>query len=339
MKAILGIAGPDLLYVKVLGEKPKELFNMLPGLQWDFENKRWIITYNESYIEIIKNIFTDNLEYDYSFYLESLDKELKYRNYSIKTRRLYLHANAEFLKYIHKPPCTVTNEDVRNYLFYCVSSKSLSPSTINGMINGLKFQYGIILRKQFIFNIVRPKKNKRLPTVLSIKEVKELISVTRNLKHRTILSLIYSSGLRVSEAAKMNVNDIDFGRKCIFIRCGKGKKDRMTILSEKIINLLRMYIEIIKPDKWLFPGQYPNTHLTVRTIQVVFTKSLKRAGILKNLGIHSLRHSFATHLLENGIDIRYIQKLLGHKSISTTEIYTHISKKAFLDIKSPFDSF
>jgi integrase/recombinase XerD len=164
-----------------------------------------------------------------------------------------------------------------------------------------------------------------------------LLRALLNIKHRTVLALAYSGGLRVSEVTALKPEDIDLSRNLIYIRKAKGRKDRYTLLSKKTANLLKKYINAYKPEKWLFEGQNPANHLSIRSAEKVFENACKAAGIKKKVSIHCLRHSFATHLLENGTDIRYIQELLGHASSRTTQIYTHIAKRDFLKITSPLD--
>jgi len=162
--------------------------------------------------------------------------------------------------------------------------------------------------------------------------------VVENPKHRLILMFIYSSGLRVSEVVKLKPGDIDMKRKMLRIQEGKGRKDRYTILVDSAIKEMKKYREIYKPYKWLFAGQNPEKHTSVRTVQAIFKRAVAKVGIEKEVTVHSLRHSFATHLIENGIDIRYVQELLGHKSLKTTEIYTHVSTRYIENIKSPLDN-
>lgn len=337
MKAILGISGPNLLFLEISGSYPASIMR-IPGIRWNPEKKRYLIPYSDKSIDNIKLIFKQNLVYDNSFYLYSLNNELSIRKYSMRTRELYIQMNSEFLRFIDKNPNDITNDDIRRFLFNYVTVKERKASTINCMINALKFYYGIILKREFIFSFVRPKQDKKIPNVLSKEEVSSIIKNTKNIKHRTLLTIVYSAGLRVSEIVSLRKDDIDFIRKTIRIRAGKGRRDRLTILSDKAARILNHYIEYERPEFYLFPSQNRHSHLTIRTAQAIFSQALIRAKIYRKLGIHSLRHSFATHLIENGIDIRYIQNLLGHKNLATTEIYTHVSKKSFLSIPSPFDS-
>ena len=188
-----------------------------------------------------------------------------------------------------------------------------------------------------MYSCTRPKKGVRLPVVMNTVELSALFKVCTNIKHRTVLITAYSSGLRISEVVSLMIEDVDFERMMIRVKQGKGRKDRYTILSEKAKLQLLDYMSEYQPISWLFPGQNYRKHITIRTIQHVFEHTVLSAGIRKSVTFHSLRHSFATHLLENGIDIRYIQELLGHKSVRTTEIYTHVSMRRMEKIKSPLD--
>jgi integrase/recombinase XerD len=188
------------------------------------------------------------------------------------------------------------------------------------------------------YYIQRPKKEKVLPKVLSEQEVLSILHCSENLKHKAILSLIYSAGLRRGELINMKVNDIDSKRMYVIIRQGKGRKDRYSILSEKVLELLRRYFTEYKPKEWLFEGQFGGQY-SATSIQNILRDAVTRAKIRKKVTVHTLRHCFATHLLEHGVDIRYIQELLGHESSKTTEIYTHITQRGLGKIKSPLDNF
>lgn len=187
-------------------------------------------------------------------------------------------------------------------------------------------------------DLERPKKEKKLPEILSKNEISKLLKAVKNLKHKAILYLVYSAGLRVGEVVKLKPTDIDSDRMLIHIIQGKGKKDRYTILSETALSILRQYVKVYKPEHWLFPGQHPDKHLTERSVQKVFGNARIDAKIRKNVSVHNLRHSFATHLLEGGVNLRYIQELLGHSSSKTTEIYTHVTQKNLSNIISPLDT-
>jgi site-specific recombinase XerD len=209
---------------------------------------------------------------------------------------------------------------------------------LNIAINALKFYYGETLKQNFVCEIKRPKKDKKLPVVLSGEEIAGLVLSVANVKHKSLLMLTYSAGMRVGEVVRLKTEDIDFQRKLIHIRDVKGRKDRYTILSDRGSATLKEYLRDYKPDNWLFAGANPKKRITIRTAQAIFEHARENAGIQKEVSIHSLRHSFATHLLENGVDLRYIQELLGHKNSKTTEIYTHVSNKDLSKIKSPLDT-
>ena len=213
----------------------------------------------------------------------------------------------------------------------------MSASYQNQAINAIKFYYERVLggKRKFYF-IERPLKEKALPVVLNHAEVIAIIKATPNIKHRAMLILAYSSGLRVSELLKLKIKDIDSERMQIRVEQAKGKKDRYTLLSEKALIIFRDYFKQYKPKEWLFEGIGGGAY-SARSIQEVIQYAAKRAGILKKVSMHTLRHSFATHLLENGTDLRYIQNLLGHSSSKTTEVYTHVTTQGFKQIVSPLD--
>jgi len=271
-------------------------------------------------------------------YFKNLRKNLVVRKYSPKTIKSYIHYNKDFLGYVRKKPNEITNEDVKDYLFYLVEEKEVSASTLNTVINALKFYYGEVLKRGFVYELKRPKKDKKLPVVLNQEEISKILSSITNIKHRPILMLIYSAGLRVSEVVKLKPGDIDDERKLIHIKGGKGRKDRYTMLSEVAMEMIRRYLKEYGQSIWLFSSQDKEKHITTRTVEKIFSNACRKANIKKNATLHSLRHSFATHLLERGTDLRYIQELLGHKSSKTTEIYTHVSNKDIGKIKSPLDS-
>ncbi|MFC1504369.1 tyrosine-type recombinase/integrase [Spirochaetota bacterium] len=271
-------------------------------------------------------------------YVELLKLELKSRNYSTKTIYSYLHYNKAFIKFAVKDLLNVQPIDVKRYLSYLINIRHFSVSTINIVISALNFMYTNILKKDFLFEVKRPKKEKRIPVVFSKDEVYNIISCIKNLKHRAIIMMGYSAGLRVSEAVSIKIKDIDSKRGVIHIRQAKGGKDRRTLLSTKALDLLRQYYRKTRPELWLFPSPDSNDHLSTRSAEKIFKKALKKSHIQKEASFHTLRHSFATHLLESGVDLRYIQELLGHSSSKVTEIYTHVSNKNLVNIKNPLDS-
>ncbi len=268
---------------------------------------------------------------------KDLRRELLSRKYSYKTIKSYLYFNGDFLNFIGKGPSEITDADIKDYLVYLAEEKKSATSTLNQAINALKFYYGDMLERKFIYEVKRPRSDRKLPVVLSKEEIAKILNSVYNIKHKAILMLTYSAGLRVGEVVKLKLEDLDSNRMLIHIKGSKGRKDRYSLLSESALKTLREYWKLYKPGKWLFPAPDKERHITIRTAQRVFEMACERARINKDVTIHSLRHSFATHLLENGIDLRYIQELLGHKSSKTTEIYTHVSNKDFIRIKNPLD--
>jgi site-specific recombinase XerD len=211
-------------------------------------------------------------------------------------------------------------------------------SALNLAISSFKFFYRNILKNDEISEHHRPRHDERLPVVLSKDEIAKMLNLEKNPKHRLLLMLVYSSGLRVSEVVALKKEHIDIERKVIYIRNGKGRKDRNTMLADKAASFITEYCAFYGIETWLFPGQRQKRPLTIRSAQNIFDKALRRAQIPKKISIHSMRHTFATHLLESGTDIRYIQDLLGHASLRTTERYTHVAKRNVLNIKSPLDT-
>ncbi len=321
------------------------IIKSFPGYRWRPENTSWEINNDSSAIERLILKFNESgyedISIDYSeinsLAIENFRREMMIRKYSNKTIQSYLYHSREILKYTGKDLKDISNEDIKNYLL-SIAESGAATSTINGAINALKFFFVKILKIKFSFDIKHVKKDKKLPIVLSREEVLRIINSPVNIKHRLLLMIAYSGGLRVSDVVSLKPEDLDTDRKLIFIRKAKGRKDRYTLLSEKIFPVLDEYLKIFKPDTWLFEGQNRISHLSTRTAEKVFDYACIKADIKKDVSIHCLRHSFATHLLENGVDIRYIQELLGHASCKTTEIYTHVSNRNFEKIKSPLDN-
>jgi site-specific recombinase XerD len=240
-------------------------------------------------------------------------------------------------KYHNLSPDKLTRDRFIKYLYYLVDEKQVSASYLNQLISAYKILITDVLRRKWEeFNIKRPMTESRLPEVLSQKEVKRIIDSTSNLKRRTFISLIYSCGLRVSELVNLKVTDIDSDRMKIRIQLGKGAKDRYVMLSEKILLILREYWKKYRPNEYLFEGMKPGKAIAVRTVQSAFAKAVIKSGIKKQPAVHSFRHSFSTHLLDTGVNLIAIQKLLGHASIRTTMIYTHLQSEPSTVI-NPFD--
>jgi len=269
---------------------------------------------------------------------ERYQNMLTLRGYSPNTIKTYSVEFAQLL-YLLKdfPVQKLTSEKLQSYFLYCSKVLNLSENQIHSRINAVKFYFEKIChRPQLFFDIPRPKKRKRLPKTLNKKEIKTLFKVTINPKHLLILKLCYGMGLRVGEIVKLKVEDIDMERMQVHIQSGKGKKDRYVRLPESVFPELKLYLNSYKPSEFLFEGQGGGQY-SVRSAQLVFKNAMKKAGIKKSVGIHGLRHSYATHLLEMGTDISFIQKLLGHNDIKTTLLYTQVSNKNLTQIKSPLD--
>ncbi len=273
--------------------------------------------------------------------LPALQQHLQLKAYSSSTIRTYLNEMRQFLQVIKtKPADEFTSSRLKDYLQYCYVESRLSENTLHSRINALKFYYEQVLGKEkFFWEIPRPKKPLQLPKLLNEEELRKLFNALTNKKHKAMLFTAYSAGLRVSEVADLKLSDIDSKRMQIFIRRAKGKKDRYVNLSPVLLDILRKYIKEYTPapKEFLFESEQTLTAYPARTIQQIFAKARYKAGIKKEVGIHSLRHSFATHLLDKGTDIRYIKDLLGHFDIKTTERYLHVSKQKLVNIISPLD--
>ena len=266
----------------------------------------------------------------------NLERELKIRGFSRRTIESYLLYNRLFLEFIKKNPTAVTNDDIRRYL-ESLKDRGCANSTLNVALNALKFYYRQILKRKFFFDIKGAKKSNYLPTVLSKEEIERMLAVTENPKHHFLISLMYSAGLRVSEAVEIRMRDFDPDRKMIMVRQGKGNKDRCTLLSEKLLPVLKKQMALKKPTDYLFTGAGGKSHLTSESAEKIVRKAAQIAGVSKKVSCHTLRHSFATHLLEAGTSIRYIQELLGHAKLETTQIYTKVANTNLQTIKSPLD--
>lgn len=265
---------------------------------------------------------------------------LKRRRYSASTIKTYSSFLLQFQRYIYpKKLGDVQLKDIISYMNYLVNEKKVAPSTQNQAINALKSYYENILKwEKFTHQIERPRKEKRLPKILSEHEILRMIQMTDNLKHKLIICTLYSSGLRKGELLALRKEDILYDKNIIFVRGGKGKKDRTTVLSKNLKKLLELYLTEYKPKYFLIESKSRGKY-SASSIDKIIKKSAALAGIQRNITSHMLRHSFATHLLEQGLDLRYIQKLLGHGSSKTTELYTYVSNKVLSQIISPLDRF
>jgi integrase/recombinase XerD len=269
---------------------------------------------------------------------DQMKRDLELKNYSPKTRSCYLASVRSFALHFHRSPDELGDSEIREYLHYLLTDRKVSQSTMSQAYSALKFFYETTLKRDWDgFRIPRVKMRKRLPVVLSQQEVQALFSVIKNLKHRAILMTVYSAGLRLNEAAQLKVSDIDSQRMMIRVEQGKGDKDRYTLLAKRTLDILREYWKAYRPQGWLFSGHSIEKPISSRTIQKVFEEALHRAEIQKPATVHTLRHSFATHLLESGTDLYHIQHLLGHRNPQTTTIYLHLSRKDLVSVTSPID--
>jgi integrase/recombinase XerD len=266
--------------------------------------------------------------------LFTLGQEMAIRGFSKRTIEAYLAINQNFLNFIKKSAREIGAEDIKSYLLY-LRGRGQTNTSLNLTISALKFYYKDVLKRKIFFDIKRPKREKYLPVVLSREEINKIIEVTGNIKHKLILALAYGAGLRVSEVIGLKVEDLDFSELTIHLKQAKGGKDRITVIPEKLKGDLQNFIAGKEGDNLFFESDRGG-RLTARTAQKIFEHSLEKAGIKKDATFHSLRHSFATHLLENGVDVRYVQELLGHQSIRTTQIYTKVTNPILKNIKSPY---
>ncbi len=266
-------------------------------------------------------------------YLEQVEQELKLRNYSFKTIKVYLSCLREYFNFKKFNLEKIDEENIKQFLLN-KQSKKYASQTVNLYPNAIKFFYREVLKIPQKINLKFAKRSKKLPIVLSKKEIKSIINSTKNPKHKLIISLAYGTGLRISEVIGLKVKDVNLEELTIHLKDAKGKKDRITIFPEKIkINFQRL-IASKNPNDYVFESERGGK-LTERTAQKVFGNALQKTDIKKDATFHSLRHSFATHLLENGVDIRYVQELLGHRNIRTTQVYTQVTNPKLKNIKSP----
>ncbi|MFC1898195.1 tyrosine-type recombinase/integrase [Candidatus Cloacimonadota bacterium] len=300
----------------------------------------WVMPQTENCLKQFEALFPKKERSPKQKAVQDMIDQLTVKRYSENTITVYKDCiNRFFDHFPNIAPEQLQDENVKEYILYLLQKKRISFSYQKQAISAIKFYFEKILRRdtrKYYFEMPRGEEVK-LPIVLSKMEVKRILDCTKNLKHKAILATIYSAGLRLSEAVNLKIADIDSERNLIYVRGGKGKKDRTTILSRELLILLRKYFKEFKPKLWLIEGDNGNQY-SKRSVQKIFYISLKIANIDKKASVHTLRHSFATHLLEGGEDLRYIQKILGHKNSKTTEIYTHITKIGRDKIKSPLDS-
>lgn len=271
-----------------------------------------------------------------------MSEDMSVRNLSPHTQRIYLERVAAFAKHFGQSPENLGSEEIRSYQVYLVQERKVCWATFNQTVCALRFLYRITLSKDWVVrHIAFPKKEKKLPVVLSLGEVSRFLRAVTSLKYRAALTTAYAGGLRISEVAKLQVGDIDSKRMVIRIRQGKGRKDRYVMLSPRLLDLLRSYWQAARPrtpSGWLFPSPAPGFEdqpISVKAIQEACRKACKSSGLNKKVTVRILRHSFATHLLESGTDLRVLQVLLGHNNIETTTCYTHVSRSVISATFSP----
>jgi integrase/recombinase XerD len=333
------------------------------GTRWSKTLKTWYVVYSKEAISEIKLHLGEvcsieasalkeklrelKLRESQSEYLASMEGKtsafsnwMRSRRYSDNTIGTYCDALRTFLKFFYEKSVEqITNEDLIHFNNEFILKNNLSASYQNQVVNAIKLFFRQVENRSLEVDLVhRPKRAKLLPNVLSKEEVKQILDATQNIKHKAMLSLIYACGLRCGEVLRLRPEHVDVKRGVLIIRQSKGKRDRITPLSVKTIEMLRAYRLGFKTEIYLFEGQYPGRPYDARSLQNVLKQNLRKSGIRKPVTLHWLRHSYATHLLENGTDLRYIQEILGHSSSKTTEIYTHVSNKSIQRIVSPFDS-
>jgi site-specific recombinase XerD len=319
----------------------------LIGSRWSNSKKLWYVPdvaeYRKQFGIASKNTISEKTYSKISpvnhSEIKLFHEQIQLKGYSPNTLRTYTIEFYKFLHYLNDTSArSCTSNQIKSYLLYCINDLKLSESTLHSRINAVKFYYEKVLFQNKIFvEIPRPKKAFQLPKSLNVDEVKKIFDVTPNLKHNTILKMCYGMGLRLSEIVNLKISHIDSKTMQVLIARAKGKKDRYANLPESILIQLRSYYLEYKPKEYLFEGRYGGQY-SAKSVQIIFTNALYKSNINKKVGIHSLRHSFATHLLENGTDIRFIQDLLGHNDIKTTYIYTHVTDKSLRKIISPLDN-
>jgi site-specific recombinase XerD len=323
----------NYLYVPNSSGILKEIFSICKGKAWVdsskvFEKKSFKQEQEETY------------EYSKGIVPKEYTQTLVERRYSKNTLYTYSFMFSMFIGHFKGRELEeITKKEIEDYIYILIEKRKISHSTQNQNINAIKFYYEKVLGKdRTLYQINRPRKERILPEILSKQEVIQIFKSVDNLKHKILLVMTYSSGLRIGELLSLKPGDFDLNRRSIFIRKGKGNKDRVVKLAQSLIPLLVKYVEEYKPKEYLIEGQKGGKY-SEESVRKILRRACKKAGIHKTgIKVHTLRHSYATHLLEQGVDIRYIQTLLGHGSIKTTEIYTQVSNEALRKIESPLDS-
>ena len=269
---------------------------------------------------------------------ERMIREMQLRRLSERTQESYLFGVRSLAKHYMRSPDQLTDREVQDFILHLLTVRRLVWSTCNIYVSGMKFLYGVTLGRTSTCLAIPPRKTEqRLPEILSTEELTRIFAVTTNLKHRTLLKTVYAAGLRVGEVVRLKVTDIDGDRMTIRVEQGKGRKDRYTTLSPRLLVDLREYWKSYRPTPWLFPGHAPDRPMAIDSAYMIYVRAKLKAGIHKEGSIHVLRHAFATHMLEAGVDLRTLQELLGHRSIGTTQRYLHVTRKSFGTPGNPLD--
>jgi len=270
---------------------------------------------------------------------QRMTEDMQVRNLALDTQTSYVQQVSQFARHFNKSPELLGPEDIRAYQVYLTNERKLAPSSVLIAVSALRFLYKVSLKKDWTFEnvIPAPKKPQKLPVVLSPEEVLQFLGSVDNTKHRAILTTCYAAGLRISEAVRLTIPDIDSQRMVIRVEQGKGQKDRYVMLSPKLLEILRAWWRVAKPRHWLFPGAIPDRHISKDAVEQVCQKARRRCCIPKPITPHSLRHAFAVHLLESATDVRTIQLLLGHRSLATTARYLRIATSKVCSTSSPLD--
>jgi site-specific recombinase XerD len=270
---------------------------------------------------------------------DQMQEDLLLKAYSPNTQRSYLRCARNFAKHYMRSPEEMGEQEVRDFLLHLVRDRQASPANLDMHVNALKFLYNVTLKRpEVVEGLSHPKRPKTLPVILSPEEVLQIFAAIRSVKHKAIIATAYAAGLRISEVCGLRIADIDSQRKRIHVRAGKGKKDRYVMLGESLLDLLRQYYQKARPQgEYLFPGYKPHRPICTTAVSQVLRQVVRETGLTKKVSMHTLRHCFATHLLEAGTDIRILQVLLGHSSIRTTLRYTHITDRLLQKLVSPLD--
>jgi integrase/recombinase XerD len=359
----------DSLCISVVKEDAEpflERIKNIGGRQWNSAMNVWLVPYTMITIRFVKKYFGDEIEWTftpkkdlperlispennsplkiqvrakYEIAVTKLEEVLMLKRYSERTIKTYKNVFRMFImEYNELKPSQITQPQIYAYFMKSIKEKHISESHQNTIVSAIKMFYNAVVHQpEKVEHLYRPKPDKRLPHILSEAEVVALLQTAKNIKHQAILMLVYSGGLRLGEVVNLQITDIQIGIKRILIRSAKGKKERYTLLSDKALTILQQYMAEQQPIYWLFEGQDGGKY-SERSVQEIFTTAKIKAKINPNATTHWLRHSFATHLLEKGVDLRYIQELLGHESSRTTELYTHITKRGWDGLRSPLDS-